>query len=181
MITAVLQKFIVIARLPATLRTRVMSTLLEHCGLTAIDTEWPEENLHLSLSDRHFMASPVAMLRALQRVRARAFDLCLNRITYENDHLTLRARGDKPPEFVGLFEAIREEMKLYGIQDVAGHTAHVTLSSRSPIRLERSVHIAPMTLPVEAFELVVAGGRPYTYTTIERWSLAPRAQSDLFA
>lgn len=177
--TLSIEKFLVIVRPPDELRLEIVSALQVHCGLSPIETGWAAANLHMSLSDRHYRSDPAPMLRACERVRVPAFDLTLNRITYEG-HLTLRALGDKPRAFVELIESIRQELAKEGIDDVTGHTAHITLSYDSPIRLDRSIHLKPMALPVDEFELVVGGGDPYAYTTIGKWPLGPRVQADLF-
>ena len=177
---------ILMARPPATVLDIVGAQLAVH-GLaqSAGSALSPSANWHQSLSDRHDGARREAMLRAGARVRASAFELVFNRIDSSGGgadpiHWTLRARGSKPQGLIDLLEAVRESLALEGIQDGLGHTAHITLCYRAPAALPATLQISPVAWTIDTLELVVAGGSPYGYTTLERWPLAPPAQSALF-
>ena len=143
-------------------------------------------NWHQSLSDKHGHGQREAMLRAGARVRASAFELVLNRIDGSSAggsdpiHWTLRARGGKPQGLVDLLATIRKSLALEGIRDDLGHTAHITLCYRAPNPLPETLFIDPVAWTIDTLELVVAGGSPYGYTTLERWLLESPAQSALF-
>lgn len=167
---------------PAALCETVLSGLREP-GLIGTDTGWPVANWHQSLSDDHLPEHQAAIVRAMERVRAPSFELVFDRISSRvnaRGHAHWTLHGRKSAGLSLLLQAVQEQLAVEGIPDTLGHTTHITLSYRAPRHFEESIRIAPVAWTVDDFRLVSAGGRPYAYTTIERWTLEPTAQGALF-
>lgn len=121
------------------------------------------------------------LTRAVQSVRARACQLEFNRIVTEGDHLVLRTHGTKPYDFACLQSEIHSQMDAENVGDQWERTAHITLSYRTPIHLEKSFWIEPIPWTLDEIQLVAGGGAQYAYTVLERQRLAPPIQRGLFA
>lgn len=162
---------------------RVLSTLEEALAGSGLDStlggaKFHPGSWHQSLSNRH-QDDPdrrMRMLRAGARVQAPAFDLVLNRISSQGDasdsiHWSFRARGASPSGLASLMASLRAELQGEGIDDKGGHSPHLTISYRAPVRFAGSLPVAPIAWRIDAFELVQGGGKPYRYRTIGKWPL----------
>lgn len=139
-------------------------------------------NWHQSLSNRHPDDPRMleAMRRAGARVRAEAFDIVFDRIVGtagdgRRRDWRIEPSGARPSRLEVLLDAIRGALRAEGIVDSEGHAPHLTISYFAPARLPRPLSFAPVAWTVDGFELVRAGGAPYGYDTLARWSL--RAQT----
>lgn len=167
---------------PAALCETVLSRLREP-GMIGSDTGWPVTHWHQSLSDDHLPENQAAIVRAMERVRVPSFELVFDRISSRvnaRGHAQWTLHGRKSDGLSLLLHAIQQQLAAEGIADTLGHTTHITLSYRAPRHFEESLRIAPIAWAVDDFRLVSAGGRPYAYTTIECWTLAPTTQGALF-
>ncbi|MDH5833296.1 hypothetical protein [Luteimonas kalidii] len=162
-----------------------MSAVPVMAGWPAIarDAHWPHYNLHQSLTLDHAPADEHALLRALYRIDAFAFDMLFNRMTGDDaagGHWTLHAKG-MPRGFATLLTDVWGALAAEGIQDCFGHRPHVTLCYRAP-RMPGGTYWLPDPIPwrVDAIELVMVETHPYRYVTIARRPLVAPVQSDLF-
>lgn len=171
-------EILLIARPPAPLRAAIEAQLDAH-GLAGAMTRWPPSNWHQSLSQKHPVAQRPAFVRAMASLTAPSFELVFNRIAQQGEQWHLCTRGH-PADFRDLLSMLGPVLASEGIEDPCAHSAHVTLSYSAPRPLQSAVQIPPVAWTVSEIELVLAGGKPYSYTTLECWSLSPPRQADLF-
>ena len=133
-------------------------------------------NWHQSLSDRYWEGdSPdllERLLRAGDQVLAQAVSMTLNRIVAAGEHWAFKARG-KPSAFAELLVAVRRALLTEGIDDRAGHTAHVTISYTAPTQLSPPKIKEAVEWILDEIQLVVGGGSPYHYEVLGRWPPRP--------
>lgn len=169
---------LLIARPPASLRDAVEAELRAH-GLADAMKRWPSSNWHQSLSQKHAVAHRPAIAHAMGSLVAPSFELVFNRIAQHGDQWHVCTKGH-PDDLRTLLSKLRPLLSDQGIEDPGAHSPHITISYRAPRPLTEAVPIRPLSWQVNEIELVLAGGAPYRYTTLERWSLAPPRQADLF-
>ncbi|MGO1541616.1 MAG: 2'-5' RNA ligase family protein [Luteimonas sp.] len=151
---------------------------------------FPAALWHQSVSDRYADRPELRqhLLAAGEQVRVPGFTIELDQIrTGRNPRgsFNVEARQRSAcPELVTLVDAINEAAAAQGLPEGGGHSPHVTLSYGFKGELPGSQPMIPVEWAVDAFELVVGGGRPYGYTTLGRWTLGPPAarasQASLF-
>lgn len=140
-------------------------------------------NWHQSLSHRYPAGTEIEnrLLRAGERIAARAFTLTLNRFYGRGDsyplHWAFLAKG-RPPGFDNLLAAIRVALFEEGFPGASGHSPHVTISYSAPASLP-STNIAPIAWPISEVLLVEGGGTPYHYEALARWPLLPDPDAQL--
>lgn len=177
---------------PAPPMTAALTGAIESAGVMAVLGQelFPPALWHQSVSDRYADRPEIRqrLLAAAAEVRARGFTIELDQLrTGSNQrgscNVEVRQRAGCG-ELAALIGAINAAVAGQGLPQGGGHSPHVTLSYTFRGELPRTQPILPVEWAVDAFELVVGGGRPYGYTTLGRWRLdepAPRAsQASLF-
>lgn len=151
----------------------------------------PRANRHQSLSDRYVDMPDIRelMARAGESVRAQALTLTFERLCSgprsPGSHLWLVRPAQKSSrQLDNAIRAINAALVAQGLPPGGGHSPHVTLSYSAAQALPNDESIAPIEWSIDTIELVVGGGNPYRYETLDSWRLAPEAprlvQSSLF-
>jgi 2'-5' RNA ligase len=144
---------------------------------------------HQSLSDRYndTAENRRLLLEAGSGVTAAPFIFGVDRLQSrggpEAIHWSLKP-SRVPGEFAMLLQSIRNALAAKRVDDVAGHSAHITISYRAPMK-QATLRIPPVLWTVDEFMLVRGGGEPYRYEVLSRWKLsgkseAPGGQLDFF-
>lgn len=163
-----------------------MLASLRYAGLGSLRSpDWPRECCHQSLSRRYADQPWVRqrLIAAGDQVKAPAFALELDRAR-AGLHAEVRARG-RCAGLERLIDAIGAALVGQGLPRGGSHWPHVTLDYRYRGAGIATRPMSPVHWPVQAFELVAGGGRPYRYTPLARWQLDPpvpgAVQPDLFS
>lgn len=165
--------------------TAALDDIIGSAGIKAVLGRelFPAVLWHQSVSDRYADKPEVRerLLAAGATVQVPGFTIELDQLrAYGNDkgsyNVEARQRGGCP-DLARLVGAINVAVAEHGLPQGGGHSPHVTLSYSF-----RGKPPKPRTMPavewtVDAFELVVGGGKPYGYTTLGRWTLGPPAAS----
>ena len=175
-----LPRLFFLARLRATC-TAALSSQLERHGVVAMlgADLFPFDLSHQSLSDRYRDTAEIRrrLLLAGDSVRGRAFSLALDRL-----RCAANERGSRNVDvwmeggckaLALLVDALNQAIGSQGLPMGRGHAPHITVSytfrgEMPPLRKIPAIEVA-----IDAFELVVGGGRPYGYATLRRWLLDP--------
>jgi RNA 2',3'-cyclic 3'-phosphodiesterase len=178
-----LPRLLFLARLRAARTAAVSSQLDAHGVATLLGADlFPLDLLHQSLSDRYRDTLEIRrrLLLAGDSVRGQAFTLTLDRLRCApNDrgssNVDLWMHGGCK-ELVWLVDAINDAVGRQGLPRGGGHTPHITVSYTFKGGMPPLQRIPVIDVPIDAFELVAGGGKPYGYTTLRRWMLAPASQ-----
>ena len=185
-------RLLFVARPTPEVRSALEDLLARHGILATLGRQlFSPENWHQSLSARYVDAPQVRELlaRAGDGLRARAFHIAFERlVTGQKEpgvfHWDIRPK--KPSQDLDrVVEALKDQISRQGLPRVEhGHGAHFTLSYGAKASLPNPVTVGSVPWAVDAVELVVGGGSPYRYTTLQRWALEPAPppplQSNLF-
>jgi len=136
---------------------------------------------HQSVSDRYADRPEVRdrLLAAGAAVQVPGFTIELDQLrAYGNDkgsyNVEARQRAGCP-DLARLVDAINGAVAGQGLPRGGGHSPHVTVSYSFGGEPQKPQTMPAVEWTVDAFELVVGGGRPYTYSTLGRWMLGPHA------
>lgn len=172
--------------------TAALDDAIESAGVkAALGAElFPAALWHQSVSDRYANRPELRqlLLAVGERVRVPGFTIELDQLrkgSNQRGSFNVEARQRSAcPELVTLVDAINEAAAAQGLPKGRGHSPHVTLSYGFKGELPGTQPMIPVEWTVDAFELVVGGGKPYGYTTLGRWMLGPPAarasQASLF-
>ena len=124
------------------------------------------------------------MLRVGDRIGATVFTLVFDHLigTAAGEggiHWTLPARRPLPPAFKALVNEVAGQLRLEGVPEPHGHSAHITISYEAPHALVRQA-ITPVAWPIDNIALVQRGGSRPGYEILRRWPLRPDAQRELW-
>lgn len=178
-------RLLFILRLAPT-ETVALDAAIESAGVkAALGAElFPASLWHQSVSDRYADRPDIRerLLAAGGQVRAPGFTVELDQLRAgrnQRGSLNVEARQRAAcPELAALVASINAAVAEQGLPQGGGHSAHVTLSYTFLGELPPTRPMITVEWPVDAFELVVGGGRPYGYTTLGRWKLqAPAARA----
>lgn len=178
-----LPRLFFLARLRAAC-TAALSSQLERHGVVALlgADLFPFDLLHQSLSDRYRDTAEIRrrLLRAGDSVRGRAFSLTLDRLRCApnergSSNVDVWMEGGCK-ELALLVAALNEAVASQGLPMGGGHTPHITVSYTFRGEMPPLRKIPVIEVAIDAFELVVGGGKPYRYATLRRWMLAPAPQ-----
>ena len=184
-------RLLFLARLRARCTDTISAQLEAHGVLDVLGAEvFPFDLLHQSFSDRYRDTPEIRrrLLLAGARVQAQAFTLAPDRLQCEANgrgsaNIDVRVRGGSG-KVDALVDAINAAIAEEGLPMGGRHSAHVTVSYGFHGEMPRSRKIPEIDVVIDAFELVLGGGKPYRYTTLGRWELGPepprRVQPSLF-
>lgn len=135
------------------------------------------QNWHQSLS--HPLPGSDAlrerMLDIGSRIDAAAFTTVLNRVRGSGQpdavHWAFHAT-QRPAAFDALVKTIRDGLQTVGLDDMPGHSPHVTISYWAPARLAAQ-KIPPIGWRIDELLLVETCSAPYRYRTLASWPLRP--------
>lgn len=175
-----------LARLHAACTTVLASRLDMHGILALLGKDvFSFDLLHQSLSDRYADTPEIRrrLLLAGASVRAQAFTLTLDRLQCaSNDrgsrNVDVRMHGGCGA-LEALVQAINGAIAQHGLPMGGGHTPHITISYGFRGVMPRTRTLPSVDVTIDAFELVVGGGTPYSYTTLGKWPLAPQTPPTL--
>ncbi|MGY0632577.1 2'-5' RNA ligase family protein [Luteimonas sp. A478] len=169
-----------------------LDSAIESAGIkVALGAElFPAALWHQSVSDRYADRPELRqrLLAAGGQVRVPGFTIELDQLRSGRNqrgsfNVEARQRG-ACTGLATLVDAINDAAAAQGLPKGGGHSPHVTLSYTFQGELPRTRSMPSIEWPVDAFELVLGGGRPYGYTTLGRWMLGPPAarvsQASLF-
>ncbi|MDB5973152.1 MAG: hypothetical protein JWQ90_5602 [Hydrocarboniphaga sp.] len=135
---------------------------------------------HQSLSDRYNNTGENLrlLLEAGSAVSAAPFLLGIDRLQSragrESIHWSLKP-SRVPDEFAMLLQSLRNALAAKHLDELAGHTAHITISYRAPIK-QATIRIPPVLWTIDEFMLVRGGGEPYRYEVLRRWKLSGKSE-----
>lgn len=184
-------RLLFLARLRARCTDTISAQLETHGVLDVLGAEvFPFDLLHQSFSDRYKDTPDIRrrLLLAGARVQAQAFTLSLDRLQCETNgrgsaNVDVRVHGGSE-KVNALVDAINAAIAEESLPMGGRHSAHVTVSYGFHGVMPRSRKIPEIDVVIDAFELVVGGGKPYRYTTLGRWELGPEpprlVQTSLF-
>jgi hypothetical protein len=163
----------------------VVTSRLETVGVARLlgASMSPIDLLHQSLSDRYRDTAEIRrrLLRAGDGVRAQAFSLSLDRLRCapnergsRNVELWMKADCEA---LTTLVTAINDGVCRQGLPRGGGHRPHMTVSYTFHGRMPSLQRLPEVEVSIDAFELVVGGGKPYRYETLRRWMLSPASPS----
>ena|GEM_PF-915478 len=168
----------VMARVPAPVRAALMEAL----AAGGLDTKlgralYPPRNWHQSLSALHPPQAREALCRACAELDASAFELRLDRLRSSGTgpghiHWEFVPSAGKPDGLALLLAELQAVLGAQGIDDIQGHSAHVTVSYTANQGIG-TLHLPPVAWRVDAIELVQVAGRgeDYRYEVVEAWPL----------
>jgi hypothetical protein len=175
-----LPRLLFLARLRAACTAALSSQLETHGVVTLLGADlFPFDLSHQSLSDRYRDTAEIRrrLLRAGDSVRGRAFSLTLDRLRcVPND------RGSRNVDvwmeggckaLALLVADLNEAVASQGLPVGGGHAPHITVSYTFRGEMPPLQKIPAIEVAIDAFELVVGGGKPYRYATLRRWLLDP--------
>lgn len=135
------------------------------------------ENLHQSLSGRHFSPTDEVLRRlcgAGSRITAASFKMQFNRITSKPGpyiHWRFSVCG-RPVEFDQLLQNVQQALEAELIADGEKHSPHATVCYDAPEHRE-SLWFLPVDWLVNEAQLVIGEDTPggYRYRILEKWPL----------
>ena len=134
---------------------------------------------HQSVSDRYVDRPEVRerLLAAAATVQVPGFTIGLDQLrAYGNDRGSCNVEARQRtgcPDLARLVGAINVAVAEQGLPRGGGHSPHVTLSYSFGGEPPKPRTMPAIEWTIDAFELVVGGGHPYTYSTLGRWLLGP--------
>jgi len=172
--------------------TAALDDVIGSAGIKALlgPDLFPAVLWHQSVSDRYADRPEIRerLLAAGAAVQVPGFTIGLDQLrAYRNDkgsyNVEARQRAGSP-DLVTLVDAVNVAVAAQGLPRGGGHSPHATLSYGFQGEPPKPLKMPAVEWSVDAFELVVGGGRPYGYTTLGRWALGPPAarasQASLF-